>query len=202
MREQGLILILITVIAATVTIAARINVERENKTYDVVLDYNEIAAMAEQSDHDVSWWLSQFKKMGINKVGLTEESIITLMEDTELDVTGEVMYNITCKAGWREDYPAEFLNAIEEKGYDRFDVLVEARGKEASEFITKGIESRIDADRYIMVKSDAEPAVYCLIDGTADVTLYSELYKYMNSKKGGFAERADIESSKIINMVL
>ena len=79
-----LILILITVIAATVTIAARINVERENKTYDVVLDYNEIAAMAEQSDHDVSWWLSQFKKMGINKVGLTEESIITLMEDTEL----------------------------------------------------------------------------------------------------------------------
>ncbi len=197
-----LILILITVIAATVTIAARINVERENKTYDVVLDYNEIAAMAEQSDHDVSWWLSQFKEMGINKVGLTEESIITLMEDTELDVTGEVMYNITCKAGWREDYPAEFLNAIEEKGYDRFDVLVEARGKEATEFITKGIESRIDADRYIMMKSDAEPAVYCLIDGTADVTLYSELYKYMNSKKGGFAERADIESSKIMYMSL
>ncbi len=204
-KENKIILILaaLTVIAAIILIAARIGVEKENKTYDVVLDYNEIAAMAEQSDHDVSWWLGEFKKMGINKVGLTEESIITLMEDTELDVTGDVMYNITCKADWRENYPAAFLSAIEERGYDRFDVIVEARGDEAARFVTEGIESRVQPDRFVKVSvNEGTPSVYFLIDGTADVTLYSELYKYMNSKKGGFIERTDIESSKIMYMSL
>ena len=72
--------VLLVLLAAAVAvslwvIARRWSVESENKTYDVVLDYTELELMAEQSDHDVSWWLEQFRDMGITRVGLTEESL-------------------------------------------------------------------------------------------------------------------------------
>lgn len=79
--------VLLVLLAAAVAvslwvIARRWSVESENKTYDVVLDYTELELMAEQSDHDVSWWLEQFRDMGITRVGLTEESLTSLMENS------------------------------------------------------------------------------------------------------------------------
>jgi len=48
-----LVIIAIAVIVSFVTIGGRISVESRNKTYDIVLDYNAIKAMADQSDHDI-----------------------------------------------------------------------------------------------------------------------------------------------------
>ena len=83
-------------IVAITIIGGRGVIESSNKSYDVVLDYNELVAMAEQSDKDVSWWLNEFKnKMGITKVGLSEENIMSLMDDVEIPVSGSLMGEIT-----------------------------------------------------------------------------------------------------------
>ena len=183
------------VIVSLIIIAGRFNVEKNNKTYDVVLDFNEVEAMAIQSDHDVNWWLQEFKNLGINKVGLTEESIVTLMEDTELPVTGIVMDQLMQDANWKADYPRDFVEKIEKRGYDSFDVVFESEG-EAAAFLKDGITKRIPIDRYILFEEDNK--CYGFIDGTADVALYSEKYKLQNSDNTGYQERIDVESSKIM----
>ncbi len=201
-RENKILLIaMVLVFAVCITvIATRAAIEKDNKTYDVVLDYNEIYNLAEQSDHDVSWWLNQFRDMGITKVGLTEESIITLMEDSQLPVTGTMMDEVLHEANWKDDYPAEFVDALEKHGYDRFDIIVEIDGSEAAAFVTDGIRKRFHEDKYIIFEDGTKAFVWS--DGTADKALYSQDYKYMNSKKGGFAERRDIVSSKIMYISL
>jgi hypothetical protein len=79
-----LVIIAVAVIISAVVIDGRFSVENANKTYDIVLDYNEIKAMADQSEHDVSWWLSEFRKLGITKVGLAEVRVVSLMEDEDM----------------------------------------------------------------------------------------------------------------------
>ncbi len=200
-QENKILLALLTLVllVCLFVIAGRFGVESKNKTYDIVLDYNEIEAMAQQSDEDISWWLSKYKDMGITKVGLTEESIITLMEDTDLPVTGKMMDNITKNANWKQNYPKEFVSMIEKQGYDPFDVIVEMYG-DAADFVVNGIETRMAPERYIIYRTDN--ASYAWINGTADVALYSEKYKYQNSDNTGYSERIDVESSKIMYISL
>ncbi len=190
-----LILLALVMVVSLFVMAGRFLVEKNNKTYDIVLDYNEILAMAHQSTHSVDWWLAEFKEMGIRQVGLTEESIVTLMEETEYPVTGVMMNQLLKESHWSEKYPQGFVNSMELRGYDVFDVVVSCQGP-IREFVKQGIQERIQPDRYILWEE--EDALFVFLDGTADVTLYSEKYKYQNSDNTGYQERIDIVSSKIM----
>ena len=174
--------------------------ESENKTYDVVLDYTELELMAEQSDHDVSWWLEQFRDMGITRVGLTEESLTSLMENSPLDVTATVMDKVIQDANWRENYPAEFVDIIEERGYDRFDVLVEAAGAEAVDFVVEAVTERFHPED-VVVLDDGESACI-LLNGSVNDTLYLTDFSYSDTFKEGFTERNEIVSSQIMYVSL
>lgn len=197
------ILILAAVVAAMSVIGARIGIEKKNKTYDVVLDYAEIEKMAEQSDRDTGEWLSEFRNMGITKVGLQEENIMTLMEESWMPVTGEVLGKVMEDSSWKDKLPETFLQAIEEKGkIDRFDVLITTGNKEATDFVREGITSRIAPERCAFsINPDGESG-YFWLNGTSDTTLYTEKYKYMNAKNGGFIERIDIDGSKLMYISL
>ena len=108
----------LTLIAGLVVIAQRWGVEAENKTYDVVLDYSELELLAEQSEHDIAWWLEQFRDMGITRVGLTEESLSSLMEKSPMAVTATMMDKIMQDANWRSSYPERFVRQMEERESD------------------------------------------------------------------------------------
>ena len=190
-----LILLALVMMVSLFVMAGRFLVEKNNKTYDIVLDYNEILAMAQQSSHSVDWWLAEFKEMGIRQVGLTEESIVTLMEETEYPVTGVMMNQLLKESHWSATYPQGFVDSMELRGYDVFDVVVSCQGP-IREFVKQGITERIQPDRYILWEED--DALFVFLDGTADVTLYSEKYKYQNSDNTGYQERIDIVSSKIM----
>lgn len=191
-----LIIIAIAVMVSFLTIGGRFSVENRNKTYDIVLDFNEIKAMADQSDHDVVWWLSEFKKMGITKVGLAEESMVSLMEDTELPINATVMDIIMKDADWEANYPKDFIAEMKANGYDKHDVLIEAASQEAFDFVADGVRERYHPENYFIRATD--DGGYLLLNGTAKQTLYSEKYKYMSSVKKGFVEKDEIVSSKIM----
>lgn len=200
MNRVLLVLLAAAVAVSLWVIARRWSVESENKTYDVVLDYTELELMAEQSDHDVSWWLEQFRDMGITRVGLTEESLTSLMENSPLDVTATVMDKVIQDANWRENYPAEFVDIIEERGYDRFDVLVEAAGAEAVDFVVEAVTERFHPED-VVVLDDGESACI-LLNGSVNDTLYLTDFSYSDTFKEGFTERNEIVSSQIMYVSL
>lgn len=195
-----LILLALTVAASLTVIFQRMGVENENKTYDVVLDYNELELLAEQSSESIDWWLGQFRDMGITRVGLTEESLTSLMENSPLAVTATMMDEIIQDADWRGLYPSAFVSAIEDFGFDRFDVLVEATGEEAAQFVTNAVEARFHPEQYV-IRSSAGKA-YILLDGNVNDTLYLYDKKYTDTLTNGFVGRNEIVASKLMYVSL
>lgn len=197
-KESRLLLALLAlaVLVSAAVVAGRWQVESANKTYDVVIDYNELEALAEQSEHDIGWWLRELRSMGITRVGLTEESLSSLMENSPMDVTAIMMDTVIQSATWREEYPRDFVDSIESLGYDRFDVLVEVTGADAIDFVLRAVTSRLPAGSYYIYE-DTERACL-LLDGTVNDTLYRSGSSYVTTTKKGFSTRLDIVSSKLL----
>lgn len=204
-KRNGILLavLALTILVSIAVVAGRWRVENKNKRYDVVLDYIELEWMAEQSEHDVEWWLKEFKRMGITKVGLTEENLTTLMEDSPLNVSAAMMETVTLDANWRENYPADFVQAIEARGYDRFDVVVEITNNsdfDAILFLVQAVEERFPAGSYYCM--GARDEAYIFLDGTAADALYDDVGKYNDTKNKGFIERTELLSSKLMYVSL
>ncbi len=195
-----LVLLAAAVAVSLAVIAGRWQVESRNKTYDVVLDYNELELLAEQSDHDVGWWLEQFRDMGVTQVGLTEESLTSLMENSPLSVTATPMDTVIQDAAWAEEYPAQFVAAIQDFGFDRYDVLVEASGTDAVDFVTEAVEQRFHPEELVLCNLGEK--AYALLDGQVNDTLYHSDFTYVDTFKKGFTERSEIISSKLMYISL
>lgn len=195
-----LALLAAAVLVSLTVIARRWQIESENKTYDVILDYTELELLADQSEEDISWWLEQFRDMGITRVGLTEESLTSLMENSPLSVTSTMMDTIIQNADWRDDYPAEFISAITDYGFDRFDVLVEVSGQEATQFVTEAVEQRFHPEDVVMLNLGDE--AYILLNGEVNDTLYLSDFSYTDTLSKGFTERNEIVASKLMYISL
>ena len=111
-------------------------------------------AMAKQSDHEVSWWLNEFKKMGITKVGLAEENMVSLMEDTDVPISATIMDVIMKEADWESKYPADFIKELKNNGFDEYDVLIEAASKEAFDFVQNAMKDRYQSEKYFIWPTD------------------------------------------------
>jgi len=195
-----LALAVIGLIMACVVISGRMAVENKAKTYDLILDYQETFAMAEQSEHDIAWWLNEFKTMGFNKVGLAEENLLSIMESKTMPVSATMMNVVLDKADWKADYPSGFTKSLEDRGFDEFDVLVEARSPESYQFIADGLNKRYHEDQFLLY-----PEVdggYIMLNGTAKSTLYTEKYKDLNSLGIGFNQQDRISGSKLMSISL
>ena len=196
-----ILLICIFLLVGLIPIGNRIGIEKENKVYDIVVDYNELVNMADQSHDDVSYWLQQFRdELDITKVGLAEESIVSLMESSNMPVSGNVMDQITQDPDWQSQYPAEFIAGINQMGYDSFDVVIETGNAESSAFVLDAVQKRFQPDRYFAL--DQGDKVYILVDGDSKNALYSQKIKLENSNGKGFVEKRDIISSKILYISL
>lgn len=184
------------VVVSLAVIAGRWRVESRNKTYDVILDYSELALLAEQSEHDISWWLEQFRDTGITQVGLTEESLDSMTEDPTIPLTAVPLGELVQEPHWQDAYPASVIDGITQFGYDRFDVLVEISGGETAAFVREAVEKRFPAGSYYCETVDGD--TYILLDGTVNDALFRTTYNYVTTKSQGFTTRRDIESSKLM----
>ena len=195
-----LIILALCVAVSLGVIFARMGVESRSKTYDIVLDYAELEKLAEQSEHDIAWWLSEFKKMGINKVGLQEESLSSLQETSSMSITDVMMDALMRSGSWRSDYPDAFLTMIDEHGFDRYDLILKVTGEESVDFILSAIKARFPAEKffYYVDPAAAEETLYLMIDGTVDDALYRSAYYLINHEGKGFTQRLEIESSQLM----
>lgn len=209
-RENSLffLILFLCLLSSLLLIGRRWEAESSNKTYDIVLDYEELELMAEQSEHDTSWWLEQFRDMGIQYVGLMEENLSSLMDDPSADVSALPMSKVMQDPDWREDYPEPFVREIVEHGYDRYDVVVEASG-DAAGLIARGIEGRLgkffiqyEETDPIRIHLDGKKRCYFFLDGNIDDALYANSPQYVTEMRKGFASSTEIESSKLMYVSL
>ncbi|MBR2131039.1 MAG: hypothetical protein IJ955_00630, partial [Oscillospiraceae bacterium] len=196
------VLLSLCVLVSLGVLFARAGVESRNKTYDVILDYSELELLAQQSDEDISWWLEQFREIGITRVGLTEESLMTLMENSPLNVTTTMMDQILLDSDWRDNYPSIFVETVEQNGYDRYDVMVEVLGTDAITFVRNAIETRLHAENYHLYEDTSDNKLYILLDGTVKDTLYRSKYPYITDTGSGFTQRNEIVASKLMYLSL
>ncbi len=190
-----LLICLISLIVASQITFERINIEDKNNKYDIVLDYKEISDMAEQSSHSVEWWLKKFKDMGINKVGLSEESIYSLTEESNIQVSAKMIYELKKEPLWEAKLPVDFLADMKKLGVNEFDMLVQMADDSTHKFVSDAMNDRYDSDKFILYKNSV--GGYLFLKGSAEEALYSQKEKLVDSKKKGFREKSEIVGSKV-----
>ncbi|MGM9568342.1 MAG: DUF5693 family protein [Clostridia bacterium] len=152
-KKNILLLILFTVgIAAACGILLERNaIEKENKTYDIVINYSDYREMSNQSEEDLSYWLKLLSERGVTKVGLFETSVKSLSEDPETGVQYEYVWEIKKNLGWKETLPDEIVAAVE-RSQNSSDVLVICNDSENFDWIVDAYESRAEGIHYEAVR--------------------------------------------------
>ena len=169
--KNNIIIVTIVALCAAISfgvIFTRMGIESENKSYDIVLDYNELESLVKQSEYDISWWLNEFKQMGITRVGLQEESFVSLMNNPSIELSVTPVSNLLQKLDWKGEYPTEVVDHIVEAGYDPYDILVEASGADTIDFVRHATETRFREEEYFyhVTTVDGLKKIFVLIDGT------------------------------------
>ncbi len=194
------IFILVALAVVIFVTAGRINVEKENKTVDFVMDYTELENLASQSNQEVSFWLNHFKDMGINKVGLAEESIDSLIEAGK-PIKAELMGDVSKEIDWREKLPETILKAIDGNSvFNKNDILVSTSSSELYAFIKEGFEKRYEESKYFTAENENNYFLY-IYSGPKD-TLYTPKTKYEDSSQKGFIELREPIYSKLMYLSL
>lgn len=189
------VILLIAVAASALVIGQRMSVENETQSVDIVVDYEEMELLSQQSENDVSWWLEEFQDMGIKKVGLHEETLKSLT-DSELPIKAELVTELRKDTYWMSQASPEVLTMIDENVKDDFDVLVIAGSKEMFDFVNRAFEQRYDGERTESLET--ENGGYILIDGHVKDSLYHGTEKLFMTEDTGFAEETDMVSSIIM----
>ncbi len=192
--------IIIGLVASILVTAGRMDIERENKTVDVVLDYLELENLALQSQKGVSYWLNTFKEMGINKVGLSEESLDSLINEGK-PLKAELMRDVVKDMEWRENIPESIQKKVDNNPiFDEDNILVSTNSLELYNFIKDGFQKRYDESRFVADEKFDNYFIY-IYSGPRD-TLYLPKIKYEDSTQKGFVEIREPIYSKLMYLSL
>ena len=191
--------LILGILTMFMTISDRIAVESNNKVVDVVLDYSEFSDMADQSDQPLSWWFEKFGGLGIEYVGLQEETLESLaLENNDLSLY--MGWEFLQEVSQRSDDFLEVISYTDTKGIEDFDMLVSTKNKELFDFIYKGLESRYDNNEYEILSQEQEYII--LLKGNLRDLLYrmdAKLVDYDNKASG---LRGKASSSKMGSIAL
>ena len=108
------VIALIGLLASLVPLISRVQAEKSNKYYDIVLDYNSMRSMARQSSQSEDEWLDLFKSLGIDKVALSEASALNLHDNAAIPVHAMTVKKAAESYGWENNYPAEVVSWLSE----------------------------------------------------------------------------------------
>ncbi|QZY55776.1 murein biosynthesis integral membrane protein MurJ [Crassaminicella profunda] len=192
-------ILIFAVLISSMTAMTRINIESNNKTVDVVLDYKEFKKMADQSNKDLAWWFKNLKTLGASSVGLNEESFESMMEENK-PIKVEMIGNIIKDMNWENKYPKELVDYFNKEKIDEYDVLASTNSKELYTFIKNGLENRYDENKFKII--EGKETYLILLDGTVEDALYTQIEKIYDGKKKGFKEVSNLYSSKLIRLGL
>ena len=192
-----IILICLSLIIGLYTLYQRTEVEKQYKTAEIVLDYNEIKKLADSSDEDLSYWFKKFKEFGAESVSIQEETINLLIE-AGYELRAEIVSQLVKEYKWQDSYHEEIVSAIKENEIKPVDLIISTEDEELYSYIVSGLEERYAAEfheRHIL-----DDVYYIVLKGTNDDIYYSETDKIINIDGKGVYESVNVADSRLMNI--
>ena len=146
-------LVLLGVIASLVPLANRVRAEENNKTYDILISYNSLRSMAQQSDYSEGEWLDLFRGWGVNKVVLGEQSIRNMSGNAAIPVFGGTVAGIINSHAWQMRYPDAVAKWVED-AKDMNDALVIVEDDRYADWVINAVEERTEGVEYRRYEED------------------------------------------------
>lgn len=138
-----LLLILLGIGAAVGILAERVEREENNRTYDIVMDYDSMVEMAEASEESVDFWLEHFASLGVDKLGLWEDTLSSLANKCDGVLFAKYVTGIRSGYGWEEDYPQEVVERLKESEKKK-DLLVSCTDEKLFARVLDALQRRCD----------------------------------------------------------
>ena len=137
------VIALIGLLASLVPLISRVQAEKSNKYYDIVLDYNSMRSMARQSSQSEDEWIDLFKSLGVDKVALSEASALNLHDNAAIPVYAMTVKKAAESYGWEDQYPAEVAQWLREST-DVSDAIIWTETAASYEWILNAFEARFE----------------------------------------------------------
>jgi len=192
-----LILICLTLIVGLYTLYQRVEIEKQYKTTEIVLDYNEMKKFADSSNNDLSYWMRKFREFGAKSVAIQEETIKLLIE-AGYSLRAQMVSELIKEYKWQEDYNREIVRAISESEISPFDVIVTTEDEEIYSYILSGLKERY-ADEFYQTHI-FDNVYYIVLKGIVDDVYYTELEKTVNLAGKGVYEVQKAVDSRLMNI--
>lgn len=197
LKKIVLIMMALSLIATGLLDVSRAKAERQAKTVDIVLDYDEFNEMARQSGRSFENWMAFFADQGVRHVALNEETLKSL-KDQGRAVSYATQLEFVSESHWDLGLPASLVSDLSSSQADRYDLVVETSDPETAKFIETGLRSRLGSDHY---KSYSSPeTAWFVIDGTIEQALF-ETGRIMTGADGKVVERPDVYTSSLLDRI-
>lgn len=162
-------LLIIAIISAAFCLLVRVQSESKSKVVDFAIDYDELYSLSKQSDHDLKWWLTKMKELGVRSVGLKEESIESLINENK-PIRAELIGNFLKDVSFSTEYP-NLYNILNESYTDEYDLVVITSSKDLYGNILNGLNKY---DVHSRVKTAEADNTYAIIlDGKSEDVIFS-----------------------------
>jgi len=164
-RKHLAIFLVIGMLASMFLLSGRIGVEKNYKNVDITLDYESILNMAAESkEHDIDYFLKEFKKLGASSAAVSEATLSSLEEDKELKVDVQL---------------------------DGYDLVVKA-DKQMIDFIANGFANKLGSDSFELLDEGTLRVFGSRADYIYDETIVKDSEgKYIGKKKIGVGSKRE-----------
>ncbi len=192
-----LILICLSLIVGIYTVYQRAEVERQYKTAEILLDYNEMKKFADSSKEDLSYWLKKYKEFGTESVAIQEETINLLIE-AGYSLRADMVSELVKEYKWQDDYNQKIVTLIMNNEINPVDAIVTTEDNAVYSFIVSGLKERYAEDFYETYTLDN--VYYIVLNGTVDDLYYSETDSVVNLGGKGVYEGKKVVDSRLLNI--
>ena len=192
-----LLLICLTLLVGIFTIYQRVEIEKQYKAAEIVLDYNEMEKFSDSSEQDLSWWLEEFKEYGAQSAAIQEETIKLLIESGK-PLKAEIVSELIKNYNWQNDYSSEIISLIEEGKIDSNDVIVTTEDEDLFNYIVSGLKERY-SDEFYNTYSLSD-TFYITVKGTNDDVYYGQTERVTNLAGDGVYELKRVADSRLLNI--
>ncbi|MDD2494953.1 MAG: DUF5693 family protein [Tissierellia bacterium] len=192
-----LLLICISLSIGLVTIYQRIGIEKQYKTAEIVLDYNEMANLAEYSGENLSWWLENFKEFGAQSVAIQEETINLLIE-SGYSLKAEIVSQLIKSYNWEKNYNEKIIDKIKNGEIKKSAGIITTKDKDIFDYINAGLNERYTSEFYDNYSFGDE--YYIVLHGTMDDNYYGDNERTVNAEYKGVVEKRPIVDSRVFNI--
>jgi len=191
------LLICFSLLMGIFTVYQRVGIEKQNKTAEIILDYNEMKKFADSSENDLDFWLREFKEYGAQSASIQEETIKLLIEAGK-PLRAEIVSEMIKNYKWQENYDGKIVSMIQRNEIGGNDVIVTTEDKSIYDYLISGLEERYDKDFF---SAEIVGSVYYIVmKGTNDDMYYGEINRAINLQGKGVYEVRKVVDSRLLNI--